>query len=153
MKKLIKISILYFIALLFLYCSSKDQDYSGTWVCKGKGFENILILTKIENKDQIYRFTFSGWKKSYDSFAKQEIKFLGGMNNEVFTINIKDQNAEYSDDGREFDKEFPLYNEGEERCKLFFEFNDTKIKVKTVNCHFIYGGNGVLFDGLYKKQQ
>jgi len=57
----------------------------------------------------------------------------------------------YSDDGREFSEEFPLYNDGEERCKLFFELTSNKIIVKTESCHFIYGGKGVLFDGVYKK--
>ena len=34
------------------------------------------------------------------------------MDDEVFIIEIKNQKAKYSDDGREFNEEFPLYNEG-----------------------------------------
>ena len=117
----------------------------------GDNFENTLTLEKVEGKQDIYKFSFDGWRKSYDTFADQEVKFLGGMNDEVFVIEVKNKKAMYSDDGREFSEEFPLYNEGEERCKLFFELTTNKIIVKTESCHFIYGGKGVLFDGVYKK--
>lgn len=69
------------------------------------------------------------------------------MNNEVFIIEVKENQAVYSDDVREFEEEFPLYNEVEERCKVCFEFNKDSIKVKTDASSLIYGGFGVSFDG------
>jgi len=143
----------YTIILIFFTLLSCKQsiDFSGSWMSAGDNFENTLTLEKVEGKQDIYKFSFDGWRKSYDTFADQEIKFLGGMNDEVFVIEVKNKKAMYSDDGREFSEEFPLYNEGEERCKLFFELTTNKIIVKTESCHFIYGGKGVLFDGVYKK--
>lgn len=143
----------YTIILIFFTLLSCKQsiDFSGSWMSAGDNFENTLTLEKVEGKQDIYKFSFDGWRKSYDTFADQEVKFLGGMNDEVFVIEVKNKKAMYSDDGREFSEEFPLYNEGEERCKLFFELTTNKIIVKTESCHFIYGGKGVLFDGVYKK--
>jgi hypothetical protein len=36
-----------------------------------------------------------------------------------------------SDNVREFEEDWSLYNEGEERCKVYFEFNIDSIKIKT----------------------
>jgi len=143
----------YTIILIFFTLLSCKQsiDFSGSWMSAGDNFENTLTLEKVEGKQDIYKFSFDGWRKSYDTFADQEVKFLGGMNDEVFVIEVKNKKAMYSDDGREFNEEFPLYNDGEERCELFFELTSNNITVKTENCHFIYGGKGVLFDGVYKK--
>lgn len=143
----------YTIILIFFTLLSCKQsiDFSGSWMSAGDNFENTLTLEKVEGKQDTYKFSFDGWRKSYDTFADQEVKFLGGMNDEVFVIEVKNKKAMYSDDGREFSEEFPLYNEGEDRCKLFFELTNNKITVKTESCHFIYGGKGVLFDGVYKK--
>ena len=144
----------FFALLLFLQgCSSSNKYYSGTWICEGENFQNTLVLEKLPEKKNTYKFSFNGWRISYDSFAKQNIKFLGSMSDDVFIVEIADDKAKYSDDGREFDEEFPLYNDGEDRCKLFFEFSDTTIIVKSESCHFIYGGKGVLFDGIYVKQK
>jgi hypothetical protein len=140
--------ILFFFTLL---SCKQSIDYSGSWKSAGDNFENTLTLEKVEGKQDRYKFSFNGWRISYDVLAKQNIKFLGGMNDEVFVIEVKENQAVYSDDGREFSEEFPLYNEGEERCKLYFELTNNKIIVKTESCHFIYGGKGVLFDGVYKK--
>ena len=71
------------------------------------------------------------------------------MDDEVFIIEVKNQKAKYSDDGREFEEGWSLYYEGEERCKVYFEFNKDSIKVKTEACSLIYGGFGVSFDGEY----
>lgn len=143
----------YIILLIFFTLLSCKQsiDFSGSWMSAGDNFENTLTLEKVEGKQDTYKFSFDGWRKSYDTFVDQEVKFLGGMNDEVFVIEVKNKKAMYSDDGREFSEEFPLYNEGEDRCKLFFELTNNKITVKTESCHFIYGGKGVLFDGVYKK--
>ena len=143
----------YTIILIFftLLSCKQSTDYSGSWMSAGDNFENKLTLEKVEGKQDRYKFSFNGWRISYDVLAKQNTKFLGGMDDEVFTIEVKNQKAKYSDDGREFSEEFPLYNEGEERCELYFEFTNNKIIVKTESCHFIYGGKGVLFDGVYKK--
>ena len=143
----------YTIILIFFTLLSCKQsiDFSGSWMSAGDNFENTLTLEKVEGKQDTYKFSFDGWRKSYDTFADQEVKFLGGMNDEVFVIEVKNKKAMYSDDGREFSEEFPLYNDGEDRCKLFFELTNNKITVKTESCHFIYGGKGVLFDGVYKK--
>ena len=143
----------YTIILIFFTLLSCKQsiDFSGSWMSAGDNFENTLTLEKVEGKQDIYKFSFDGWRKSYDTFADQEVKFLVGMNDEVFVIEVKNKKAMYSDDGREFNEEFPLYNDGEERCELFFELTSNNITVKTENCHFIYEGKGVLFDGVYKK--
>ena len=73
------------------------------------------------------------------------------MNNRVFVIEVKENQAMYSDDVREFNEDFPLYNEGEERCKVYFEFENNSIKVNTEACSLIYGGFGLSFDGDIKE--
>ena len=142
--------LLIFIA--FLSCK-QSTDYSGSWVSSGNKFENTLSLEKIDGKPNTYKFSFNGWRKSYDSFTNQEIKFSGGMNNEVFIIEVKENQAVYSDDVREFEEGWSLYHEGEERCKVYFDFNKHSIKVKTEACSLVYGGFGVSFDGDYLKKQ
>ena len=140
------------IVLILLTSLSINQstDYSGTWVNSGDKFENKLTLEKIEGDLNTYKFSFDGWRKSYDSFTDQEVKFLGGMNDEVFIIELDENQAVYSDDLREFEEGWSLYNEGEQRCKVYFEFNKDSIKVKTEACSLIYAGFGVSFDGLYE---
>tara|TARA_B100002052_G_C15469912_1_gene413790 strand:- start:107 stop:547 length:441 start_codon:yes stop_codon:yes gene_type:complete len=140
------------IVLILLTSLSINQstDYSGTWVNSGDKFENKLTLEKIEGDLNIYKFSFDSWRKSYDSFTDQEVKFLGGMNDEVFIIELDENQAVYSDDLREFEEGWSLYNEGEQRCKVYFEFNKDSIKVKTEACSLIYAGFGVSFDGLYE---
>ncbi len=140
------------IVLILLTSLSINQstDYSGTWVNSGDKFENKLTLEKIEGNLNTYKFSFDGWRKSYDSFTYQEVKFLGGMNDEVFIIELDENQAVYSDDLREFEEGWSPYNEGEQRCKVYFEFNKDSIKVKTEACSLIYAGFGVSFDGLYE---
>ena len=138
------------LLILLTFLSSKlSTDYSGTWVSSGDNFENTLTLEKIEGKKDAYKFTFYGWRISYDVYAKQNIKFSGVMDNEVFIIKVKDNQAVYSDDGREFEEGWSLYREEEERCKVYFEFSKDSIKVKTEACSLVYGGFGVSFDGYY----
>lgn len=140
------------LLILLTFLNSKlSTDYSGSWVSSGDNFENTLTLEKIEGKKDAYKFTFYGWRISNDVYAKQDIKFSGEMNDEVFIIKVKDNQAVYSDDGREFEEGWSLYHEGEERCKVNFEFNKDSIKVKTEACSLIYGGFGVSFDGLYSR--
>ena len=140
------------IVLILLTSLSINQstDYSGTWVNSGDKFENKLTLEKIEGDLNTYKFSFDSWRKSYDSFTDQEVKFLGGMNDEVFIIELDENQAVYSDDLREFEEGWSLYNEGGQRCKVYFEFNKDSIKVKTEACSLIYAGFGVSFDGLYE---
>ena len=140
------------LLILIIFLSSKQStDYSGTWINSGNNFENTLTLEKIEGDLNTYKFSFDGWSKSYDYFTDQEVKFLGGMNNEVFIIEVKENQAVYSDDVLEFEEGRSIYNEGEERCKVYFEFNKYSIKVITEACSLIYGGFGVSFDGDYKE--
>jgi len=73
------------------------------------------------------------------------------MLGDYFTIEIKDNKAYYTDDALVLVDELPLYSEGEERCKVYFIFNEDSITVQTKACSFIYGGFGVAFDGVYKK--
>ena len=141
--------ILFFFTLL---SCKQSTDYSGSWMSAGDNFENTLTLEKVEGKQDTYKFSFNGWRISYDVLAKQNIKFLGGMNDDVFIIVVKENQAVYSDDGREFSEEFPLYNEEEERCKVYFEFNKDSIKVKTEACSLVYAGFGVSFDGAYTRE-
>lgn len=138
------------LLILLTFLSSKQStDYSGSWVSSGDNFENTLSLEKIEGDFNTYKFSFNGWRISYDTFADQKIKFSGGMNNEVFIIEVKENQAVYSDDVREFEEGWSLYHEGEERCKVYFEFNKDSIKVKTEACSLVYGGFGVSFGGEY----
>jgi len=137
------------LILLTFLGYNQSTDYSSSWFSSGDDFENTLTLEKIEGRKDTYKFTFSGWRISYDVYAKQNIKFSGGMNDEVFIIKVKDNQAVYSDDGREFEEGWSLYNEGEERCKVYFEFNKYSVKVKTRACSLVYGGFGVSFDGEY----
>lgn len=138
------------LILLTSLSIKQSTDYSGTWVNSGDKFENKLTLEKIEGDLNTYKFSFDGWRKSYDSFTDQEVKFLGGMNDEVFIIELDENQAVYSDDLREFKEDWSLYNEGEQRCKVYFEFNKDSIKIITEACSLIYGGFGVSFDGDYK---
>jgi len=130
---------------------SQYDSYIGKWVDSGEGFENSMLLKKIEGKNNSYKFSFFGWRRSYDTYAREIINFPGQMLADHFVIEITDNKAYYTDDVLILDEEFPLYNEGEERCNLYFKFNKETIEVKTEFCHGIYGGYGVFFDGTYKK--
>ena len=142
--------ILLFLNLSFLN-PTKTSDFKGTWISSGENFENKLTLEKIEGRQNAYRFLFYGWRISFDSFTQQDIKFSGEMSDEIFLIQIKNNKAEYSDDGRRFEDGWGLYREDEERCRVNFEFGKDYIKVVTKSCNWIYGGFGVTFDGNYKK--
>ena len=157
----------YLILLAFVLPSlafSQNIDYTGGWVDSSppstvssnettneEKFENNLTLEKIKNEDDSYKFTFFGWRASYDKYTRQIIKFPGQMLADHFVIEVRDNKAYYSDDDLVEDGEFPIYREGEERCKVYFTFNKDSIIVKTQDCDFIYGGAGVAFDGTYKK--
>ena len=129
----------------------QDKNYQGQWSASDKAFENILTLEKIDEKENIYQFSFNGWRKSYDTFTKQIIRFPGSMTEDRFIVQIIDNYGYYSDDTLVEVDDFPLYSEGEERCKVFFEFNEETIRVITKDCSMIYAGYGVYFDGEYKK--
>jgi len=144
------LSILLFLNMSFLN-PTETSDFNGTWVSSGDNFENKLTLEKIEGTQNTYRFLFYGWRISFDSFTQQDIKFSGEMSNEIFLIEIKNNKAEYSDDGRRFEGGWSLYREGEERCRVNFEFGKDSVKIVTKSCNLIYGGFGVTFDGNYKK--
>ena len=157
----------YLILLAFVLPSlafSQNIDYTGEWVDSsppstvssnettiGEKFENNLTLEKIKNESDSYKFTFFGWRDSYDKYARQVIKFPGQMLADHFVIEVRDNKAYYSDDDLVEDGELPIYREGEERCKVYFTFNKESITVQTQDCNFIYGGFGVAFDGTYKK--
>ena len=141
---------LFLIVFISAIGCNLNHDYTGTWECKGEVFENILILKKI--KGNKYSFSFDGWRKSYDHFARDTMKFLGQMNDKEFTIEINDSYAEYADSREKTADGSRLYHEGEKPCKIFFGFINSNIEVKTENCHLIYGGFGVLFDGEYYKK-
>lgn len=147
MKNLIYI----FLSVLLVSFDESATDYSGKWIAKGDNFENNLVLEKLAEEKHMYKFSFLGWRESYDPLTRQNIRFGGNMSEDFFVIEIKEGRAYYSDDDRIESGEFPLYSKGEERCKLLFEFNDKTINIKTTSCDFIYGGRGVLFDGVYKK--
>ena len=140
------VSIFLFVIISAIGCNLY-HDYTGTWECQGDVFENKLVLEKI--KGNKYSFSFNGWRKSYDHFARDTMKFLGQMNDKKFTIEIKDNYAEYVDSKEKTADGSSLYHEGEEPCKILFNFSNNSIEVKTKNCHLIYGGFGVLFDGEY----
>ena len=129
----------------------QDENYQGQWSTSGDTFQNTLTLEKVDDKEDIYQFSFVGWRKSYDTFTKQIIRFSGSMTEDRFIVQIKDNYGYYNDDKLVEVDDFPLYNEGEERCKVFFEFDKETIMVITKDCSMIYAGYGVYFDGEYKK--
>ena len=74
----------------------QDENYQGQWSASDKAFENILTLEKIDEKENIYQFSFDGWRKSYDTFTKQIIRFVGSMTEERFIVQIIDNYGYYS---------------------------------------------------------
>jgi len=145
------INIMFLLVMTPLLVFGQDENYQGQWSASGEAFENILTLEKIDEKENIYQFSFDGWRKSYDTFTKQIIRFPGSMTEERFIVQIIDNYGYYSDDILVEVDDLPLYNEGEERCKVFFEFGKGAIRVITKDCSMIYAGYGVYFDGEYKK--
>ena len=130
----------------------QDENYEGEWSASGEEFKNTMMLEKVDGKEDLYKFSFFGWRNSYDTYARQIIKFSGTMTNDVFVIEVKDNEAHYNDhDLQVLDEELPLYCDGEERCNVYFRFDKETIKVRTEFCNMIYGGFGVSFDGTYKK--
>ena len=145
------INIIILLIMSPLVVFGQDVNYEGVWSVSGDTFENTLTLEKIDEKEDIYQFSFNGWRKSYDSFTKQIIKFPGDMSEDRFIVQIIDNYGYYSDDKLVEVDDFPLYNEGEERCKVLFKCNEKTIKVQTEACSLIYAGYGVYFDGEYRK--
>ncbi len=145
------INIIFLLIMSPLLVFGQNENYQGQWSASGEAFENNLILEKINEKEDIYQFSFNGWRKSYDTFTKQIIKFPGDMSGDRFVVQIIDNYGYYTDDILVEVDELPLYNEGEERCKVFFEFDNKTIRVITKDCSMIYAGYGVYFDGEYKK--
>lgn len=134
--------------------TDRKQDftnYEGKWIDSGQDYENTLILEKIESSLDKYKFTFFGWRESFDHFTQQRIRFGGEMSNEIFTITVKNDQAYYDDDIRQFSDGESLYSDGEHRCAVLFLFEENNIVVKTANCERVYSGYNVLFDGVYEK--
>jgi hypothetical protein len=144
-------SILILLVMTPLLVFGQVENYQGQWSASGEAFENILTLEKIDEKENIYQFSFDGWRKSYDTFTKQIIRFPGSMTEKRFVVQIIDNYGYYSDDILVEVDDFSIYKEGEERCKVFFEFGKGAIRVITKDCSMIYAGYGVYFDGEYKK--
>lgn len=151
--KRIILSIIILLGMTPLLVFGQDENYQGQWSTSGDTFQNTLTLEKVDDKEDIYQFSFVGWRKSYDTFTKQIIRFSGSMTEDRFIVQIKDNYGYYNDDKLVEVDDFPLYNEGEERCKVFFEFDKETIMVITKDCSMIYAGYGVYFDGEYKKSQ
>ena len=151
--KRIILSIIILLGMTPLLVFGQNENYQGQWSTSGDTFQNTLTLEKVDDKEDIYQFSFVGWRKSYDTFTKQIIRFSGSMTEDRFIVQIKDNYGYYNDDKLVEVDDFPLYNEGEERCKVFFEFDKETIMVITKDCSMIYAGYGVYFDGEYKKSQ
>ena len=149
--KRIILSIIILLGMTPLLVFGQDENYQGQWSTSGDTFQNTLTLEKVDDKEDIYQFSFVGWRKSYDTFTKQIIRFSGSMTEDRFIVQIIDNYGYYNDDKLVEVDDFPLYNEGEERCKVFFEFDKETIMVITKDCSMIYAGYGVYFDGEYKK--
>ena len=94
------------IYILPLLIFSQNTDYSGKWtdsspastvssikIIPGEKFENTLTLVKIKDKENLYKFTFFGWRDSYDRYARQVIKFSGEMLADHFVIEVIDNKA------------------------------------------------------------
>tara|TARA_B100000767_G_C19705615_1_gene510406 strand:- start:462 stop:941 length:480 start_codon:yes stop_codon:yes gene_type:complete len=151
--KRIILSIIILLGMTPLLVFGQDENYQGQWSTSGDTFQNTLTLEKVDDKEDIYQFSFVGWRKSYDTFTKQIIRFSGSMTEDRFIVQIIDNYGYYNDDKLVEVDDFPLYKEGEERCKVFFEFDKETIMVITKDCSMIYAGYGVYFDGEYKKSQ
>ena len=151
--KRIILSIIILLGMTPLLVFGQDENYQGQWSTSGDTFLNTLTLEKVDDKEDIYQFSFVGWRKSYDTFTKQIIRFSGSMTEDRFIVQIIDNYGYYNDDKLVEVDDFPLYKEGEERCKVFFEFDKETIMVITKDCSMIYAGYGVYFDGEYKKSQ
>ena len=151
--KRIILSIIILLGMTPLLVFGQNENYQGQWSTSGDTFQNTLTLEKVDDKEDIYQFSFVGWRKSYDTFTKQIIRFSGSMTEDRFIVQIIDNYGYYNDDKLVEVDDFPLYNEGEERCKVFFEFDKETIMVITKDCSMIYAGYGVYFDGEYKKSQ
>ena len=91
-------SILIILVMSPLLVFGQDENYQGQWSSSGEAFENILTLEKIDEKEDIYQFSFDGWRKSYDTFTKQIIRFPGSMTEKRFVVQIIDNYGYYSDD-------------------------------------------------------
>jgi len=150
-KKGIIINIMILLLMSPILVFGQDENYQGQWSSSGEAFENTLTLEKIDEKEDVYQFSFVGWRKSYDTFTKQIIRFSGSMREDRFIVQIIGNYGYYTDDTLVEVDDFPLYKEGEERCKVFFEFGKETIRVITKDCSMIYAGYGVYFDGEYKK--
>ena len=146
---IITIMILLLMSPILVF--GQDENYQGQWSSSGEAFENTLTLEKIDEKEDVYQFSFVGWRKSYDTFTKQIIRFSGSMREDKFIVQIIGNYGYYTDDTLVEVDNFPLYKEGEERCKVFFEFGKETIRIITKDCSMIYAGYGVYFDGEYKK--
>ena len=141
--------IIFILTFLPLFSVGQKDNISGEWISKGDGYESILLFTKL--KEDVYRFSFDSYRFSYDHLSGDTVRFLGEMNNPVFTVKIVNNKAYYNDDIQEFEEGWGIYREGEDRCDVYFNFKEDLIIVKTDFCHLIYGGFGVTFDGEYIK--
>ena len=149
--KRIILSIIILLGMTPLLVFGQDENYQGQWSTSDDTFQNTLTLEKVDDKEDIYQFSFVGWRKSYDTFTKQIIRFSGSMTEDRFIVQIIDNYGYYTDETLVEVDDLPLYNEGEERCKVFFEFDKKTINVITKDCSMIYAGYGVYFDGEYKR--
>ena len=132
----------------------QEINYEGEWKAHGDHFENTLKLEKLNTNENLYKFSFVGWRESYDPYTYKIVKFYGKMLDNQFVIQIKDNLGYYTDDTYVVkDGDFSIYNEGEKRCEVVFEFDKEVIRVKTTVCSMIYAGYGVSFDGEYNKIQ
>ena len=142
--------------LLILFCLpiigfGQNDKFAGKWIQKGKYFENILVLNKIDSIENFYNFSFDCWRIQYCNLYGDTTKFFGGMEGKFFNIKIQDNKAHYDDEVQEFEEGWELYNKGEEKCNVYFSFKKDKISVRTDLCNMVYCGFGVSLDGEYKK--
>lgn len=146
-----KTILLFLCVTLNIGVFAQFKDYEGEWRDAGQDYEYTLILEKIESSLDKYKFTFFGWRISYDYFTRERVRFGGEMSNEIFTITLDNNQAYYDDDIRQFPEGESLYYEGEDKCAIEFLFKDNMIVVKTTSCMGIYSGYNVFFDGVYER--
>ena len=87
------INIMFLLMMSPLLVFGQDENYQGQWKTSGDAFENILTLEKIDKKEDIYKFSFNGWRKSYYTFTKQIIKFPGDRSEDRFGVQIIDKHG------------------------------------------------------------
>jgi hypothetical protein len=120
----------------------QTKSYSGIWI---RTYPDSVIL-KVEDYSsdtvEFHLISLNGKYAGYIGEDRLTPKKLARIDGNALLFN--DTLAEC--DG------YPLYYAGEQPCKLLFKIiDDQTIEVNEENCYMIYGGAGVTWGGLYRR--